>query len=185
MNSECLCPSPGRFLFYVRRGAAGPVVNQWRCMVGTDVVCKQRWSFRKLAHSLALLQAPFGVLPMGHSYLRCLWASGTLGFSGTFCLMTSSCRIRCGQMGEVPASPSWSPLMFISSQQPERGTGSIARFSSRSRSGAPHLILGWGQYDTLDSHQACLAHSLQRKKPLPYSAGTSVTFDPVNSSPRK
>lgn len=35
---------------------------------------------RKLAHSLALLQAPCGVLCMAHRYLHCLRAPGTLGF---------------------------------------------------------------------------------------------------------
>lgn len=93
-----------------------------------------------------------------------LWA-----FSGTYYFIASSSRIRCGQMGDVPASPSWPTSVFIPSQQPQRGIGSISRFGSRSRPRAPPLVLGWGRCDALGSRCACLAHSLQREKHLPHA----------------
>lgn len=63
-----------------------------------------------------------------------LWA-----FSGTLFLITSTSRIGCWQIGEVPASPPWATSMFtylIPLQKPDWGTSSIASFSSRSTSRA-------------------------------------------------
>lgn len=99
MNSECLCPSPGRFSFYVRRGAAGLVANQQCSMVGTDVVCEWRWS-----------QEAGSLLGIGTDSLWefCAWHIDTStvsehqvlwAFSGTWFLITSTSRIGCGQIG--------------------------------------------------------------------------------------
>lgn len=139
MNSECLCPSPGRFSFYVRRGAAGLVANQQCSMVGTDVVCEWRWS-----------QEAGSLLGIGTDSLWefCAWHIDTStvsehqvlwAFSGTWFLITSTSRIGCWQIGEVPASPPWATSMFtylIPLQQPDWGTSFIASFSSRSTSRA-------------------------------------------------
>lgn len=116
------------------------------------------WLAPWLCYRLPLGFCPWHIAAPSVSEHQVLWA-----FSGMFCLMTSSCRIRCGQMGEVPASASWPTSMFIPPQQPERGISSIAWFSSRSRSRAPCLVLGWGQCNNWIATMLALLITFRRK----------------------
>lgn len=92
-------------VLHIRRGAAGPVVNQRCSVVGTDVDLNRdgvsgSWLILGFAAG-----SPWGLacgtevplLSLSIRYSRLLWDI----LSDHFFF-----RIRCGQIGEVPASPS-------------------------------------------------------------------------------
>lgn len=135
------------------------------------------WLTPWLCYRLPLGFCPWHTDTSTVSERQVLWA-----FSGTFCL-TKSYRIRCWQMEKVPASPSWPTSMFIPSQQSQSGTGFISLYTTAQAAPKPTACPGLGKYNILDCHHAYPAHSLHRKKPLPYSQLAVHTIWPCKFSP--